>query len=266
VLPAVGAVDGLVCDLDGVVYRGDEPIAGAADAINRMRAGGVRVVFCTNNSYPTVEDHRLKLARLGIDVHPSELLTSAVVTGETLAARGLGGRSALAIGGRGLREALLRAGLELNDSAVRADVVVVGYDPEFTYEAMRRASLAVRAGAEFVATNEDPALPAPAGALWPGAGAIVASIAVASGRRPEVMGKPHAAMMDAMEKRLGGARRVVIVGDRPETDLAGGAAKGWTTILVLSGVTASAGARLARPAPDHVVDSLAALAPKVRRD
>ena len=102
-------------------------------------------------------------------------------------------------------------------------------------------------------------MPAAAGELWPGAGAILASIVAATGAHAEVMGKPHAPMMDAVADRLQGCRSIAVVGDRAETDLAGGAARGWKTILVLSGVTDEGGASRLDPPPDAVVPSLADL-------
>lgn len=220
-------------------------------------AAGVRVVFCTNNSMPTVDRYVEKLGSMGIDAAPDDIVTSSVVTGEVLAAEG-GDRSAVVIGGEGVRAAVAGAGIEiLPPPRIDADLVVVGWDLEFTFEKMKRATLAItKHGARFVATNEDASYPAPDG-LWPGTGAIVASIAVASGTRAEVMGKPHAPMMDAAARRLDGCRNVAVVGDRPDTDLAGGISRGWKTILVLTGVTSDASAVV--PAPDLVLDSLADL-------
>jgi HAD superfamily hydrolase (TIGR01450 family) len=253
--------DGLVCDLDGVVYRGDTPIPGAADALGIVRAEGVGVVFCTNNSAYTVEHYRARLQRHGIDSDPDEILTSAVVCGEVLAARGFAGARALVIGGPGLVRSVSDAGLVVEDDPDPStiDVVTVGLDEDFDYNALRRAALAVRTGAELIATNDDATYPAPGGVEWPGAGAILAAVEVASGGRAEVMGKPHSPMMDAAGHRLADAERIAIVGDRPETDLQGGADKGWTTILVLSGVTTAAQVPAADPRPDVVLDSLADL-------
>jgi 4-nitrophenyl phosphatase len=252
--------DGLVCDLDGVVYRGDYAIPGAVDAINELRGRGVRVVFCTNNSRPTVAQYRRKLAALGIDIDDGDIVTSAVVTGEVLRRRNLQGAGAIVVGGDGVVESLRAAGVRVldGDSAAPAQLVVVGYDPDFTYAAMRRATLAVRAGARLVATNDDASFPAPDG-LWPGAGAILASIEVASDARAEVMGKPHPPMMDAVARRLPGCRDIAIVGDRPQTDLRGGVARGWTTVLVTSGVVSPEDAPKVDPRPDLIVDSLADL-------
>jgi 4-nitrophenyl phosphatase len=249
--------DGLVCDMDGVLYRGDAPIEGAAAAVDEMRRRGVRLVFCTNNSRSTVGQYVDKLARMGIQASPEEIVTSAVVTAEVLARRRLDGARAIVVGGDGIRTELTSIGIEIDDDPEQeaADLVVVGWDPRFDYSAMRRAAAAVMSGAQFVATNDDSAFPAPDG-LWPGAGAILASIETASGRRAEVMGKPHDPMMEAVAARLDGARAVAMVGDRPETDLAGGASRGWATVLVLSGVTGRNEAARVNPTPDLVVDSL----------
>lgn len=257
----VERMDGLVCDLDGVVYRGDEPVPGAAEAIDRMRKTGIRLVFCTNNSRLTVDRYVEKLAGLGVKATGDEVLTSGVVTAEVLAERGAGGARAIVVGGRGLREALTGVGVVIEEDAsiTSADLVVVGWDQSFDFDTMRRAALAVRAGATFIATNKDASFPAPGGELWPGAGAILASIEVASGRTAEVMGKPHAPMMDAAARRLAGCEHIAIAGDRPETDLVGGAARGWTTILVLTGVTDRSRVPSLDPPADVVLDSLADL-------
>jgi 4-nitrophenyl phosphatase len=249
--------DGLVCDMDGVLYRGDAPIEGSAAAVDEMRRRGVRLVFCTNNSRSTVDQYVDKLARMGIQASPQEIVTSAVVTAEVLAKRRLNGARAIVVGGDGIRTELASIGIEIDDGPepAAADLVVVGWDPGFDYEAMRKAAAAVMSGAEFIATNDDSAFPAPDG-LWPGAGAILASIERASGQRAEVMGKPHDPMMETVTARLDGAREVAMVGDRPETDLAGGASRGWATVLVLSGVTGRDEAARVTPSPDLVVDSL----------
>jgi len=253
-------IDGLVCDLDGVVYRGAEAIDGSPEAIAALRESGVRVVFCTNNANPTIARYLDKLRGMGVDVTPEQLVTSAVVTAEILAARGASGRSALVVGGEGLREALASIDVTVVDdpSARAADYVVVGFDPEFTYDALRRASFAVQDGAQLIASNADPSFPAPDG-LWPGAGSLVAAIETASGGRAEVMGKPHEPMMRVAERHLAGAAKIAVIGDRPGTDLEGGRAMGWATILVLSGVTSAEQGRALDPAPGLTLESLADL-------
>ena len=197
-----------------------------------------------------------KLGGVGLRVAPADIVTSSVITGEALATNGWG-RSAVVIGGDGVREALTKAGIAIVEApSYDADLVVVGWALDFTYDDMKRATLAITNGARLVATNEDAAYPAPEG-LWPGTGAIVASIEVAAGVKAEVMGKPHPPMMAAAARRLEGCEHIAVVGDRPETDLAGGRSLGWTTILVLSGVTTDATG--VTPVPDLVLDSLADL-------
>lgn len=252
--------EGVVCDLDGVLYRGKERVAGAAEAIDSLRQRGVRVIFATNNATATTAKRLAHMRAMGIEATPEALLTSAVVTAEHLKKTGWGGRSAFVIGKEGVREALGDAGVAMLPlgRAFEADLVVVSGDDGFTYDAMRAASMAVRRGAAFVATNDDATFPAADG-LWPGAGAIVASIVTASGRKPLVMGKPHPPMMQAAACRLRGCERVTVVGDQPATDLQGAIAMGWQRVLVLSGVTDSEEARLVDPAPDAVLDSIADL-------
>ena len=255
-----GSFDALVCDMDGVVYRGDDAIPDAIETVQALRDGGVRVIFCTNNSRATVGEYVAKLRGMGIEADPDDIVTSAVVTAETLKERGMAGRTAIVVGGQGVREALGSVCISVKDdpSVTVADLVVVGWTPEFTYADMRRAATAVRKGAALIATNNDATFPAGDG-LWPGAGAILASIETASGARAEVMGKPHPPMMETVARRLDGEGSIAIVGDRPDTDLAGGAARGWTTILVLTGVTSERDVASLQPAPDHVIASLAEL-------
>jgi phosphoglycolate/pyridoxal phosphate phosphatase family enzyme len=254
------ALDGLVSDMDGVLYRGDEPIPGAAEAVARWRGRGKRIVFCTNNSHYTVAEYVAKLERLGIPATEDDVVSSGAVLAKVLRERGAGGKKAIAIGAQGLRAGLDASGVVVvdGDPVDGIDFVVVGWDRGFDYSKMRRACLAVRAGAELIATNSDATFPAPDG-LWPGTGAILASIEVSGGRRAEVLGKPHPPMMDAVARRLEGCRRIGIVGDRADTDLAGGISRGWTTILVTSGVTTPDEALALDPPPDVILPSLAEL-------
>jgi HAD superfamily hydrolase (TIGR01457 family) len=251
------AFDGLVCDLDGVVYRLDQPIPGAPEAIKTLKDRDVSVLFCTNNSSSTPEKFAAKLQSMGVKADPTDVLTSAVVTAEVMAGRGWSGKGAYVVGREGIRAALAAVGLPETD-AETCDLVVVGLDPSFDYTMLDRAAEAVRRGAALIATNDDATLPSPGG-VKPGAGSILASIERASGARAEVMGKPHAPMMDAAARRLEGCERIAIVGDRPETDLAGGAARGWTTILVTSGITSAGDVEGVSPAPDVVLGSIADL-------
>ena len=253
-------LDGLVCDLDGVLYRGVEPVPDAAAALDRIRAAGVKVVFATNNATKTLAQYVERLSRFGVDVTPEEIVTSAAVTGEEVERRGWGGRTAFLIGADGMQVALENAGVVLVDGSEgrHADIAVVSSTARFDYQSLATAAFAVRNGADFIASNADPTFPAADG-LWPGAGAMLAAVETASGRRAEVMGKPHRPMMEAVQRRLTACRNIAVVGDQPGTDLDGGRTMGWTTILVLSGVTDAAAAAALEPAPDLVLNSLVEL-------
>ncbi|HEX3325841.1 MAG TPA: HAD-IIA family hydrolase [Actinomycetota bacterium] len=251
-------ISSLVCDMDGVLYRGSDPIPGAPEAVRRLRDNGVRVLFCTNNSSQTVEQYIDRLASMGIESSRDDILTSAVVTTEVLKERGLTGKQAFIVGGPGMRAVARDTQLEIATTGAGVGVVLVGWDKDFDYVAMQHAADAVRGGAVFIASNADATFPAPEGPL-PGAGAILASIEVAAGRRAEVVGKPHRPMTDAILKRLGTNGRIGAVGDRPDTDLAGAFEMGWMTILVLSGVTSREQAASLEPQPDLIVDSIADL-------
>lgn len=253
------SIDALVCDLDGVVYRGSQQIPGSIEALTRWRESGRRFLLCTNNSASTDEGYLTKLAEMGLPCTTDEILTSASVTRDILLERGVSG-SAYVVGGAGVVAAASAAGLEVlaEGSFETPSVVLVGWDRGFTWDKMRLAATAVRDGAMLIATNSDATFPAPDG-LWPGAGAILASIETASGVKAEVMGKPHLPMMEVAAKRLKGSAGIAMVGDRNDTDLDGARLMGWTTILTLSGVTDRSQAAQISPAPDLILESLADL-------
>lgn len=224
----------LLLDLDGVLYRGDEPIPGVPEAMAALRARGASVVFITNNSSRTPEQVAAKLEAMGIAAAPSEVVTSALASAELLAERG--GGSAFVVGQNGLRSALEAAGIQVVDGEPdRADYVVVGFDAHVDYAKLKRASLLVQRGAVLVATNPDGSFPAADG-LWPGAGALLAVVTTTTGVVAEVVGKPYAPLFETARRRAGGGIPLV-VGDRLDTDIAGAAALGWDSLLVLSGVS-----------------------------
>jgi glycerol-1-phosphatase len=228
------AYDAFLFDLDGVLYRGPKVIPGAAEALARLRAAGKRLAFVTNNSGRTpqaVADH---LTELGIAADPDEVQTSALVTAEQLAARGVS--EAYVVGEEGILHALRGVGIGIVDAnAYRTQVVVVGWDRQATYETLRRASLLVERGATLVATNADASYPADDGD-WPGAGALLAAVETTTGAHAEVFGKPEAPIMLAALDRAGGGRPLVI-GDRLETDITAAARLGWDSLLVLTGIS-----------------------------
>ena len=221
------------CDLDGVIWRGDDPIAGSAGAVEQLRAAGLRVGFLSNNSSLPVGQVVAKLARCGVHAESSEVITSALAAAALLASDLAAGSAVLTCAGPGVTEALETVGLRPVGTPPAA-AVVVGFHRSFDFDELDRASQAVRAGARFVATNLDATYPIPGG-LLPGAGSIVAAIATASGATPEVAGKPSRPMAELVRRQFG--PRGVVVGDRPTTDGAMADVLGWPFALVLSGVT-----------------------------
>ena len=250
----------ICCDLDGVVWRGAEPIPGSARAIADLRAAGLRVVFLTNNSSGRVQDNVARLAAAGVKTDPADVLSSAQ-SAAALAARTLAPDArVLACAGPGVVEAATECGFTVVDDGP-ADAVLVGWHRTFDFERLRRAADAVRAGARFIATNRDPTYPGEHG-LLPGAGAIVAAVQTASGRAPETAGKPEPAMAAFVKERVGEA--AIMIGDRPSTDGAFATVLGCPFALVLSGVAGMAGEEaIPTPAPPFVAADLGALAPEL---
>ena len=259
-MPTPGDLDAFVLDLDGVVYRGDSVIPGAPESIARLRREGRRILFATNNATRSPEAFAEKLRGMGVPTAAEEIVTSARVLVEEIERRGLTSRRTFLIGTQMLRSELSNVGLTFleGEEARSADLVISSNDPDFTYDKLRTAGFALHAGAEFLATNADATFPSSEG-LWPGAGSLLAAVQTVSGRRAEVMGKPHRPMMEAIARRLPGCERIGMVGDQPATDLDGASAMGWTTILVLSGVTDAAAAAALDPVPDLILGSLAEL-------
>ncbi len=235
-------------DLDGVIWLADEPIPGAAQAVERLRQSGGPLAFVTNNSSQPVAEVEAKLARHGIAAD-GDVLTSAMAAASLVAP----GERVLVCGGPGVVEAIEGRGAE----AVRdgdADAVLVGFHRDFDYERLRVAAAAVRHGARLLATNDDATYPTPAGPI-PGGGAILASIVTATGVAPVVAGKPNAPMADLVRARLGEAG--VMVGDRPDTDGRFARVLGYRFALVHTGVTAAH--QVIDPVPDVQAADLAAL-------
>ena len=246
------------CDLDGVVWRGDEPIAGAPEGVATLRADGLRVVFVTNNSAGTRAEYAAKLVGFGVPATPDDILGSAAAAAGLLRADLAPGARVLAFAGPGVREALVEAGLvPVEDEP--AEAVIAGWHRDFDFDGLARASDAVRGGARFVATNLDPTYPSANGFL-PGSGALVAALATAAGRQPTVAGKPYAPMAALVREACGD--RGVMIGDRPSPDGALAAALGWPFALVLSGVARAGGEEtVPDPPPAFVAADLGALAP-----
>ena len=254
-LAVKGRPGNVVFDLDGVVFLGSEAISGAGAALSAIAAHGAKVLFATNNATKTTE-YIAKRIESTTGYKPE---SGAIVTSATAVAASLGPEDdpVLMVGEPGLAETLRAAGRATTDDSSAARTVVVGLDRGITYKKLEAASTAIRRGARFIATNTDVSFPTPDGPA-PGAGAIVAAVASATGTDPEVAGKPHPAMVRHVTALLGPGK-TWMVGDRPETDLALARAAGWTAVLTLSGITQDVAEVPPDLRPDLVIDSVADL-------
>jgi HAD superfamily hydrolase (TIGR01450 family) len=221
-----------MCDLDGVLWLADHPISGSAEAVNRLRKGGVRVVFFTNNSFVTKIDQIAKFKRNGIDVRDADLLGSAQAAAQLVEP----GERVFVLGGEGIEEAIAERGVESVCGAdpTSIDAVLVGLDLQLNFSRLTEAVRAVAAGARLIGTNDDATYPTPDGPL-PGGGSILAAVAFASGATPIVAGKPYPTAASLVHRTVGAVD--LMVGDRPETDGAFAVVLGAPFALVRSGVT-----------------------------
>jgi 4-nitrophenyl phosphatase len=260
----VSDIRAFLLDMDGVVYRGDAPLPGAQAFVSRLQSDHVPFLFVTNNSTRTPQQYVDKLASVGIDITPETVLTSALATAGYLARSAPAGSRVLVVGEIGLVRALEQQGFVVTENHAEAEIVVAGFDSGVTWDKLARATLAIRRGARFVATNPDRTLPSEEG-LVPGAGSILAAIEAASDVAPEVVGKPESTIYEQALSILGTDRSsTAMVGDRLDTDILGARRMGLPTIGVLTGV--STAEELVEGGTDWVFPDLAGLLAAWRPD
>lgn len=242
-----------------MVYRGEQRLPGADALLPALAELQINYVFVTNNSTTTPADVTARLSRLGVQTTPDHVVTSGQATAAYLRARAGAGECVLVVGEQGLRDAIEEVGLAITDT--EPAYVVVGLDRGLTYDRLHRASAAIRAGATFVATNADAALPVEGGFI-PGAGAIVAAVATTTGVEPLVIGKPNPGLLEAAMSRVGAKpQTTAMVGDQLESDIRAGQAAGTMTILVGHDLWADSGDVV----PDLHVESLEELIAYLRQ-
>ncbi len=254
------AARGFIFDMDGVLYRGNQALTGVKETLDALALREKRVMLATNNSMSTPATYVAKLAGMGLDVSEEEILTAGLATRAYLLEHVAFDARILVIGMPALSEQLF-GGTTFRATAPGdpADVVVAGLDLAFDYTKLAAATTAIHQGARFVATNADATLPTEGG-LAPGAGSIVAAIAVASGQLPTVIGKPETPLLIQSLHRMDiAAADAVMVGDRLDTDILAGHRAGMLTVLVLTGVSTREEVALAEVRPDIVITDLHAL-------
>lgn len=250
---------GWLIDMDGVVYRGDEPTPAAAAFVAALQEGQHPFLFVTNNATKTPAQYVSKLATMGIFVGEDNVFTSPLATAAYLLAHYPPPRRVLVVGGDGIRIAVDEAGYARVDRAEDAHIVVAGLDQQVTYAQLAEASLAIDAGCPFIATNPDLNVPSERGNM-PGAGALLAFLEASTGKKPVVIGKPGLGIFtEALARLKIEPEQVVMLGDRLETDILGGQRAGLRTICTLTGISTRAQAEAYEPRPDWIIPDLRAL-------
>lgn len=255
----LGLYDVLLADLDGTLYRGQEAVPGAVEAVRAAADRGVRIVYVTNNASRRPTDVAHHLAELGFPAVDDDVATSSQVAAAMLAAQLPPGSPVLVVGTDALAGEVRLAGLSVTADPAAAAAVVQGHSPDTGWRLLADASVALRAGAIWVACNLDPTLPTERGPL-PGNGSMVSVLRTATGLEPQVAGKPAPTLLlDAV--RRSGAQRPLVIGDRLDTDIEGGRAAGLVTLLVLTGVSDATELLSAPPElrPDFIAADLGGL-------
>lgn len=250
-------IKALILDMDGVLWRGAQPIGDLPDVFASIAARRLKVICATNNATSTPQQFAAKLVGMGVELAADQIVNSAMAAAWYLKKLHPDGGPVHLVGENGLYAAFQQMGFWPADDNVLA--VVAGMDRQFTYAKMAAATRLIRGGAPFIGTNPDLTFPTPDG-LVPGAGSILAGITAASGINPIIIGKPSPTLYQVALERLGTTpEETLAVGDRLETDILGGQRAGMRTALLLSGVTTREDLAAWPDRPDLVANDLADL-------
>jgi len=245
---------GFLIDMDGVIYKGSEPIPGAVEFINGLRDKGLPFLFLTNNSQRTSRDVCYKLNKMGFQVNDTDIFTCAMATARYLASKKENG-TAYVIGEGGLLTELYNAGYSIVDD--QPDYVIIGEGRTIMLESVDKAINMIMKGAKLIATNLDPNCPMGNGKYRAGCGALVAMLEFASGIKAFSVGKPSPVMMRMARKALQlTTDETVMIGDTMGTDILGAGSMGFTTVLTLSGVTQEEDLAHFGYSPDFIIKSV----------
>jgi 4-nitrophenyl phosphatase len=248
------AVKALILDMDGVLWRDNQAIGNLPEIFSTLETRNIKSVLATNNSTRTIKQYQNRVQSFGVELEPWQIVTSGQAAANLLKHRYPSRGNVFVVGEDALMHTLREAGFNITETDV--DIVVAGMDRELTYSKIRQAARFIRSGAAFIGTNPDRTFPTPEG-LVPGAGVVLAAIQTATDIAPEIAGKPSPAMYQLALQRLDvHPEETLVVGDRPETDIAGGQQLGCLTALVLSGVTTQTGAEEWQPKPDIIAADL----------
>jgi HAD superfamily hydrolase (TIGR01450 family) len=252
----LAAIRYFLLDMDGTVYLGKDPIPGAPEFLHYLSETGRRRLFFTNNPSSDARQYAQKLAGMGIDAAPGDILTSGEATARYLVLE-TPYRSVFALGTPSFDAELRQAGLELTSD--HPDAVVLAFDKTLTYAKLETACLLLRTGTPYIATNPDKVCPTDYGYI-PDCGAMAALLYEATGRMPKFIGKPNPEMVRMGLDKLGATPdATAMVGDRLYTDMQMAHDSGVTSILVLSGEATRDDVEKAERKPDYIVESVAEL-------
>jgi 4-nitrophenyl phosphatase len=257
-------IQGLILDMDGVLWRGEEPLLDMPSFFRGAEEAGLKVILATNNATKSVPQYQEKLRRYGAELRPEQIVNSPMSAAFYLSKKHPAGGPIFVVGEAGITDTLAENGFYHAEEGVLA--VVAGLDRHITYPKLSRACQLIRDGVEFVGTNPDITFPSPHG-LTPGAGAILAFIEAGSGGvKPVITGKPEAFMFELAISRLGTTRATTLaVGDRLDTDILGGQRSGCRTAVVLSGIATHDDIAAWTPSPDLILNNLSDLLPAIRQ-
>ncbi len=260
------SINHLIIDMDGVLWRGDEPMPGLRAFFAFLRQHHVEFILATNNASQALDQYVAKLARFGVEVPIECVLNSAQATASYLSTIAPKGTPVYAIG-KGTQRALAQHGFVLtNEVKEGAAYVVVGWDQQMTWSKLRTAALLIHNGAGFIGTNPDTSFPTEHGPV-PGNGAQLAALEATTGVAPIIIGKPKPWMYAEAMRRMGAnPETTAVIGDRLNTDIAGGVQAGLTTILVLSGIATEDDLTTSLVKPDVVCADIRELVQVWERD
>jgi 4-nitrophenyl phosphatase len=251
------SIKAIILDMDGVLWRDNEPIGELPEIFAEIDTRGWQVALATNNATRTINQYVEKLVNFGVEIQANQIINSAQTVAIYLKKLFPQGGNVYCVGESALSNTLLEEGFNISTENVIA--VVVAMDRQLTYEKLVQATLLIRSGAKFIATNPDRTFPTPAG-LIPGTGATLAALEAASEVEPVVVGKPAPEMYRIAMQRMGTLPvNTLVVGDRLETDIAGAQEIGCLSALVLSGVTSLQRAKAWKPALDWLATDLTSL-------
>lgn len=261
------AYDLIGFDLDGVIYRGPEVIAGAPEVVAALKQMGLRVGFVTNNSARSPAQVAAALTGMGIPADPADVVTSAQATARIMAEALPAGSEVFALGTAALADELTGVGLNpVRRRSARTAAICFGFDPTLTWEDFNQAVYAVQGGAAWYACNDDLTRPTEQG-IGIGTGGMLQALRQAlPGLEPIMGGKPARPLLDETHRRLGGDR-LLFVGDRLDTDVAGARVAGWDSLFVLSGAHTRQDLVVAPPGqhPTYIGQNVRALLEPPRR-